>query len=150
MTSSDIAARRRWMGVLAKARPPEIDEAWSALGAPSGYVHLRRPETGLAMVRGRMGGDGAAFNVGEMTVTRCSVRLADGAVGHAYVAGRDASHAERAAVIDALFQDEERRASIEALVIAPLERAQAERRDTASRKAAATRVDFFTMIRGET
>jgi alpha-D-ribose 1-methylphosphonate 5-triphosphate synthase subunit PhnG len=150
MTSSENASRRRWMGVLARAQGTEIDTAWKALGEPPAYDHLRRPETGLAMVRGRTGGDGAAFNLGEMTVTRCSVRLADGTVGHAYIAGRDTAHAERAAVLDALLQDEARRAALEEQVIGSLERAQAERRDKAARKSAATRVDFFTMVRGET
>ena len=32
------------------------------------------------MVRGRVGGTGAPFNLGEMSVTRCSVRLADGSL----------------------------------------------------------------------
>lgn len=148
MPSSATEARRRWMGVLAKAAPDEIAAAWSRLGPIPAYDLLRRAETGLVMVRGRTGGDGAPFNLGEMTVTRCSVRLADGLVGHAWIAGRRPDHAERAAVIDALLQDPAHCPDIEPEVVR-LETLQAARRDEAARKAAATRVDFFTMVRGE-
>ena len=101
------------------------------------------------MVRARAGGTGLRFNVGETTVTRCAVQLVDGPVGHAWVRGRDARHAERAAVLDALLQDGGRRAELEAGVIEPLARAREARRRAATVRAAATRVDFFTMVRGE-
>jgi alpha-D-ribose 1-methylphosphonate 5-triphosphate synthase subunit PhnG len=139
------AERKRWMGVLARASAAEIAARLEALPAPPAHVRLRGPETGLVMVRGRAGGDGAPFNLGEMTVTRCAVRLPDGRVGHAYVAGRDARQAELAALVDALLLDETARADVEAAVIAPLANAQDARRAEVARKAAATRVNFFTM-----
>jgi alpha-D-ribose 1-methylphosphonate 5-triphosphate synthase subunit PhnG len=137
--------RRRWMGVL--ARSPAVAIEARLAGAPPlpSHVRLRGPETGLVMVRGRQGGDGAAFNLGEMTVTRCSVRLEDGTVGHAYVAGRDGRQAELAALLDAALQDPARRPAIEASVIAPLAAAQAEAAERQARKAAATRVQFLAM-----
>jgi alpha-D-ribose 1-methylphosphonate 5-triphosphate synthase subunit PhnG len=137
--------RRRWMSILARAEAAEIAERLDALPPPPPHRRLRGPETGLVMVRGRAGGDGAPFNLGEMTVTRCAVRLDDGTVGHGYVAGRDARQAELAALLDALMQDATRRPGLEAAVIAPLEAAQAERRAGLARRAAATRVEFFTM-----
>jgi alpha-D-ribose 1-methylphosphonate 5-triphosphate synthase subunit PhnG len=146
---SEPATRRRWMGILAKARPEELEEAWSALASPPAYRMLRRPEIGLVMVRGSIGGDGAAFNLGETTVTRCSVALENGPVGHAMVAGRSARHAELAAVFDGLMQRPDGADACEAGVIAPLERAQQDRRAEAGRKTAATRVEFFTMVRGK-
>jgi alpha-D-ribose 1-methylphosphonate 5-triphosphate synthase subunit PhnG len=139
------APRRRWMAVLARASAAEIEARLAALPAPPSHRRLRGSETGLVMVRGRAGGDGAPFNLGEMTVTRCTVRLADGRIGHAYVAGRDARQAELAALVDALLLDEAARPALEAAVIAPLEAAQAARRDADARRAAATRVQFFTM-----
>jgi alpha-D-ribose 1-methylphosphonate 5-triphosphate synthase subunit PhnG len=142
-------ARRRWMSVLAKARDEEMARAWAGLGERPAYRMVRGPETGLVMVRGRAGGTGARFNLGEMTVTRCTVVLADGTVGHAWVGGRDRRHAEMAAVLDALLQDPERRAALEPRVIAPLERQQAERRRAAAARSASTRVEFFTMVRGD-
>src|SRR3954452_8359469 len=107
----EIARRRRWMGVLARAGAAEIAALLAAGPAPLPlHRRLRGPEIGLVMARGRQGGDGAPFNLGEMTVTRCSVRLEDGTVGHSYVAGRDAGQAELAAVLDAALQDPARQA----------------------------------------
>ncbi len=140
--------RRRWMSVLAQAAPGDLAGSWSRLPALPAYELLRRPETGLVMVRGRVGGDGAPFNLGEMTVTRCSVRLEAGPCGHAWVQGRRPDHAERAAVLDALMQDPERRQAV-AAEIDRLEALTIHRRDEAARKSAATRVEFFTMVRGE-
>jgi len=137
------------MSVLAQASAGDIEQAWQSLGDRPKYRILRGPETGLVMVRGRAGGTGAAFNLGEMAVTRCSVTLEGGGVGHAYVGGRSAAHAEHAAVFDALLQDSARRHELESAVIGPL----AERREAARRRVAArvapTRVEFFTMVRGD-
>lgn len=142
-------ARQDWMSVLAKALPHEIEDVFADLGETPIYAFLRRPETGMVMIRGRAGGTGERFNMGEMTVTRCVVQAEDGAVGHGYVAGRNTRHAELAALFDAMLQDEDRREGLLRRVVEPLRAAQAARRRTASAKAAATRVDFFTMVRGE-
>ena len=139
--------RRNWLSILAKAQPAEMIAAWDALAEAPTYSALRAPETGLVLVRGRMGGAGDAFNVGEMTVTRAAVRLDSGKTGIGYVAGRDRRHAELAAAVDAMMQAPALRPAVEGAVVAKLARAQAERRDTAARKAAATKVDFFTMVR---
>lgn len=138
--------RRRWISVLAKAPAGEVLAAWARLADPPVYRTLRAPEIGMVMVRGRMGGTGDAFNLGEMTVTRAAVRLDSGPTGVSYVAGRDRRHAEIAAALDAMMQSEALRPDAEAL-IAPLAAAQADRRETNARKAAATKVDFFTMVR---
>jgi alpha-D-ribose 1-methylphosphonate 5-triphosphate synthase subunit PhnG len=137
--------RQRWMGVLARAEAGEIAALLAACGPAPAWRTLRGPESGLVMVRGRAGGGGAAFNMGEMTVTRCTVRTEDGLVGHAYVAGRDGETAELAALVDALLQAPERTAALQAGVIAPLARTQQARADATARKAAATRVNFFTL-----
>jgi alpha-D-ribose 1-methylphosphonate 5-triphosphate synthase subunit PhnG len=137
------------MGVLARAGREELEAAWRALVPSPAYTNLRRPETGLVMVRGRVGGTGDPFNLGEMTMTRCAVRLADGAraTGLSFVAGRDTRRAELAAVFDALLQDRRRHDAIEDTVITPIEmRLAAQRRRRAS-DVAATQVDFFTLVR---
>ncbi len=109
-------------------RTPRAGAGWRYWPAPTprnsagGSAHpptavasvLRGPEAGLVMVRGRTGGGGAPFNLGEMTTTRCTVRTDAGFVGHAYVAGRDERLAEVAALADALLQDPERQAGIAA------------------------------------
>lgn len=110
---------------------------------------IRPPETGLVMLRGRIGGTGDAFNVGEATVTRCAVRTAKGYEGHAYVMGRNHGHAKIAAVCDALLQDESYHTKVEAQVLQPLQKLLEDRRSLAAHKAAATKVDFFTLVRGE-
>ena len=136
------AARQRWMSVLARA---DADELGARLRALPSYRVLRGPEAGLVMVRGRTGGGGAPFNLGEMTVTRCTVRTEAGFVGHAYVAGRNERQAELAALADALLQDPLRQAALLADLIEPLAAAQQSRRDAIAAKAAATRVQFFAM-----
>ncbi len=140
--------RRDWMGVLARADPERLAGAWDALGLAPGFEWLRKPEFGAVMVRGRAGATGAPFNLGEMTVTRCALRLEDGRDGHAYVPGREAAKAEIAALCDALMQGPEAD-EVREKVIDPLAGdAEAERAHIAA-KAAATKVDFFTMVRGE-
>jgi alpha-D-ribose 1-methylphosphonate 5-triphosphate synthase subunit PhnG len=97
------------------------------------------------MVRGRAGGSGSPFNLGEMTVTRCTVRIGSDLAGHSYIAGRDERQAELAAVADALLQDPGRSMSLRDSLIRPLAEAQREQRATRAEKAAATRVEFFAM-----
>ncbi|MFT8245249.1 phosphonate C-P lyase system protein PhnG [Roseomonas sp. BN140053] len=140
-----IAARQRWMAVLARAGGAALAARLERLPALPPHARLRGPEIGLVMVRGRAGGDGAAFNLGEMTVTRCTVRAADGTLGHATVAGRDLQQAELAAALDAALQDPEHRPALLREVVEPLAAAQAEAAERERRKAAATRVQFFTM-----
>ena len=131
------------MGLLARADAARLAALFPDLPE---HALLRGPETGAVMVRGRQGGTGAPFNLGEMSVTRCSVQLASGAVGHAHVQGRDKAHARRAAVIDALLQGDD---SLRTTVLAPLAEAEAARRQARAAKAGATKVEFFTMVRGE-
>ena len=141
--------RRAAMALLAQAHTGEIAQGLAAVVEPLRYVELRPVATGLVMVRGRIGGDGARFNLGEATVTRAAVRMESGEVGFSYLLGRDQNKARLAAVCDALWQSERRRDAIERHVLAPirgrLERERAEKRE----QAAATRVDFFTLVRGE-
>jgi alpha-D-ribose 1-methylphosphonate 5-triphosphate synthase subunit PhnG len=141
--------RAHWMSVLAKAPADDLEAAFQRLAGPPRYRVVRGPEVGLVMVRARAGGTGTRFNLGEMTVTRCTVELADGTLGHAWVGGRGERHAEVAAVLDALLQAAALRPGLEAEVVAPLAEAQAARRRLAAERAAATKVDFFTVVRGD-
>ena len=140
-------ARRDWMSTLAKARSQDLIDAWNTLPERPRFTALRAPEHGLVLVRGRMGGAGSPFNVGEMTVTRAAVRLETGETGVSYVAGRSREHAEIAAAVDAMMQSVALRPMVEADIIETLKAAHETRRTLAARKAAATRVDFFTMVR---
>lgn len=137
--------RKTWMGLLARAKPARLAQLFPDLPA---HELLRPPEIGAVMVQGRAGGAGSAFNLGEMTVTRCALRLISGAVGHAHVQGRDKPHATRAAVVDALMQTDQA-AALAAQVLAPLQDEERVRRSARAAKAAATKVEFFTLVRGE-
>jgi len=146
---SERSERQRWMAVLAKAEPVELARLWAALPDKPGWRRLRAPECGMVMVRGRAGGTGQPFNLGEMTVTRCAVQLADGTAGYGYVGGTDRAHAELAAVVDAMMQVPAGRDAAEQGVIAPLAAAREARQRASAAKTAATRVEFFTLVRGE-
>ncbi|WP_417260687.1 phosphonate C-P lyase system protein PhnG [Celeribacter sp.] len=148
MMSDPNASRKNWLGLLARAPAVDVAHHWAALEVTPDYTILRSPEIGGVMVRGRAGAVGASFNLGEMTVTRASVKLSDGTVGHGYVQGRSKDHALQAALIDALMQTDAA-AMVEANLLTPLRKAQADRKTERAAKAAATKVDFFTMVRGE-
>lgn len=113
------------------------------------HAWLRRPESGLVMVRGRAGGSGARFNLGEMTVTRCVLRTEDGATGVGCVAGRSSRHAELVALVDALMQRPATRRTVEQLVVSPLRERLQQHAEAMAAKVDATRVRFFTVVRGE-
>lgn len=148
-TDSALSDRRRAMALLARSDGDEIRRLWETSGLAVEVEPVRGPETGLVMLRGRMGGGGAAFNLGEATVTRATVRLATGEVGHSYALGRDADKARIAATVDALWQRAEARAAVEERIVTPLAAAAAEADKRRRDETAATKVDFFTMVRGE-
>lgn len=144
---AEHADRQRWIGVLAQARMTEFKRHEAALRDIE-YQLIRAPEIGMTLVRGRMGGTGAPFNIGEMSVTRCVVRLADGRTGYSYLAGRDKAHSELAALADAHLQGVQQAHWMNEM-IEPMARAQAARRAAKDAETAATKVEFFTLVRGE-
>ena len=148
--SEENEKRRRSMAVLAAATAEELRGAVSRVADPGTVEDLKTPETGLVMLRGRIGGDGALFNIGEATVTRAVVRINTGEIGYGVRLGRNAVAARDAAILDALWQSPRMRPHIEAAVLQPIgERLQFDRA-VRSRQAAATRVEFFTLAREAT
>ncbi|WP_457106578.1 phosphonate C-P lyase system protein PhnG [Methylobacterium sp. P5_C11] len=143
----EVAARQAVMALCAEASRADLEAALSTLRSPAS-VDLRPPQTGLVMATGRIGGDGRPFNLGEVSVTRAAIRLADGPPGFAYHLGRDRTKARLAAILDALWQDPARRAGVETALEAAARRIEASRAQ-AARRTAATRVDFLTLARGE-
>jgi alpha-D-ribose 1-methylphosphonate 5-triphosphate synthase subunit PhnG len=142
------ARRKAAMAVLAHSDAAEIARRLDAVAVPP-YENLREPENGLVMVRGRIGGDGAPFNLGEATVSRAAVRLATGEVGFGYTLGRDRQKARMIALCDALVQSNDFADVVEANVLVPLRAATISERSRKSAETAATRVDFYTLVRGE-
>lgn len=143
-----IPDRSAWLGLLATAPHDRLLALAAPFGATAAHTLLRGPEIGTVMLRGRTGGTGAPFNLGEITVTRASVRIAEGPVGHGHVQGRSHQAALAAALIDALMQTA-RAPELAARVLDPLSAEQANRRSARAAKAAATKVDFFTLVRGD-
>jgi alpha-D-ribose 1-methylphosphonate 5-triphosphate synthase subunit PhnG len=142
-------ARRRCANLLAAATRNELQTFWEKLPRQPDVKPVRGPETGLVMVRGRIGGSGSPFNLGEATVTRASISLASGTVGHAQALGTDKEKVRLAACLDALWQEVGSRDLIETELLAQVaQRIMAEDQAKAE-ETAATRVDFFTMVRGE-
>ncbi|MGO4711718.1 phosphonate C-P lyase system protein PhnG [Bradyrhizobium sp. 2TAF24] len=140
--------RQSAMAVLAHSDVDAIAQKLTPLALPA-YENLREAENGLVMMRGRVGGDGAPFNLGEATVSRAAVRLPSGEVGFGYVLGRDRRKAELIALCDALLQSGAHGAAVERDIIAPLRTQMLDARRDRAAETAATRVDFYTMVRGE-
>ncbi len=142
------ARRKAAMAVLAHSDATAIACHLEAIALPP-HENLREAENGLVMVRGRIGGDGAPFNLGEATVSRAAVRLSTGEVGFGYTLGRDQQKARMIALCDALIQTADHAEALEQQVLAPLRAAMASERNRRAAETAATRVDFYTLVRGE-
>ena len=140
--------RKAVMAVLVHSATADIAGRLGTVALPA-HEDLREPENGLVMIRGRVGGDGAPFNLGEATVSRAAVRLSSGEVGFGYALGRDRDKARLSALCDAMVQSAELAGAIETQVVAPLRAAMIEKRNRKATEAAATRVDFYTLVRGE-
>jgi alpha-D-ribose 1-methylphosphonate 5-triphosphate synthase subunit PhnG len=152
MTTSSLndqqTRRQAAMAVLSHAATVEIASHLDAIAVPA-HEQLRESENGLIMLRGRIGGDGAPFNLGEATVSRAAVRLTSGEVGFGYTLGRDREKARLIALCDALIQTHEFAGSVEAKVLTPLRARIAADRQRKAAETAATKVDFYTLVRGE-
>ncbi|OUD08502.1 phosphonate C-P lyase system protein PhnG [Marivivens niveibacter] len=142
------ADRKAWMSLLAKAPNGRVSALLDGAIERPAFTWLRAPEIGSAMVRGRAGATGAPFNLGEITVTRCALTIESGAVGHAYIQGRSKADAEAAALVDALMQTDAAE-MLRTNVLEPLRKELEQAKATRAAKAAATKVEFFTMARGE-
>lgn len=148
MEQKQRTPRQRWMSVLARADADMLQKHWQKLALVPQYQSVRAPEIGLAQVRARMGGTGNAFNMGDVTITRSVVRLASGELGYSYITGRNKRHAELAAVVDALMQTAAHDV-LQQNLISTLAAEKAEQEQMRAREVAASKVDFFTMVRGE-
>jgi len=149
VTNKNQQTRSIWLSVLARASKPELEAALSPLGKLPALQHVRPPEAGMAMLRGRIGGTGDAFNAGEATVTRCALRLGSGPLGVGYVLGRDRRKAELVAVFDALMQDPAHAENVQRGVVNIMAARQDSGRAAVQHAVAASKVDFFTFVRGE-
>ncbi|MEO3992081.1 phosphonate C-P lyase system protein PhnG [Pseudocitrobacter cyperus] len=146
---TDTAIRQHWMSVLAHSQPAELAARISSLNIAAEYDVIRPPETGLVQIQARMGGTGERFFTADATLTRAAVRLNDGTLGYSWVLGRDKQHAERCALIDALLQQTSHFQNLSETLIAPLDADRMARIAARQSEVNASRVDFFTMVRGD-
>ena len=143
-----IEKRKSWMSLLATSNQSDLLNLWEQKKIRVNYIWLRTPEIGTIMAQGRMGVTGDKFNIGEVTITRCSLKLNCGTIGHSYVQGRSKKKAEISALCDALMQTKMSK-EINKNIIIPLEKIKKGNKDKILSKAEATKVDFFTLVRGE-
>ncbi|WDR02076.1 phosphonate C-P lyase system protein PhnG [Devosia algicola] len=142
-----VNERQVALNVMAGADATQMAAIWAAWPTPPAFEAVRGPETGLVMVRGRAGGGGAPFNLGEASVSRATIKLESGEIGHGYCLGRDLEKARVIAVFDALFQRDP--VAVKTRVLAPVRAKGAAHDQQRRNETAATKVDFFTMVRGD-
>jgi len=141
--------RQRWLSVLAHSSAALLEAHWQALNLQPAFTLVRPAEIGLTRLQARMGATGKRFVMGDATVTRAVVQLSDGTLGYSYLLGRDKAHAERCALLDALLQQPETRQLLEEKIITPLAAWREEQRQLRAREIASSKVDFFTLVRGD-
>ena len=145
-----VARRQRLMAACSVAKATEFDQAINMFDGSQTAMDVRAPEVGMIMMRGRIGGDGPPFNVGEATVTRAVVRLETGEIGYSYLLGRSIERARMAAILDAIGQSSPARMSeLEDAFVAPVLQRIKAARQAKQAEVATTKVNFFTMVRGD-
>lgn len=147
LTAQNQSQRQQWMSALATADFEQLTALWQAQSFTPSYQFIRAPEIGLAQVQARMGGTGNRFNVADVTVTRCVIKLENGDLGYSYISGRNKPHAELAALIDGLMQSETYQPELMMSVIQPLQTTRAKKHQLRQQQVASSKVDFFTLVR---
>lgn len=147
--SESNQARQQLLSVLAKSKLKDIKSFWKGSLEDQEFVTIRPPQTGMVMSVARAGASGEPFNLGEVSVTRCAVRLPSGETGIGYVTGSSKDHALHIAVIDALAQNSTHQKALHEQLITPLQEKLQQASTQQQEKAEETKVDFFTMVRGE-
>lgn len=149
MHNTTEQSEKRVIRVLAHAKPDALARQFEALPELPHWQFIRKPEAGLVMVRGRIGGTGGPFNFGEVTVTRAAISLETGETGFSYALGRDKKKAEQAAIVHAIWKQPQRQSEVEQSVIVPLEQELEAAEVKTREEVAPTKVEFYTMVRGD-
>ena len=139
-------ARRDWLATLVRVPASEVIAASNEFDFS--VVILKGPEVGLLMINGRIHSTGRPFHLGEVSLTKCVLRDDQGLLGYGHIIGRNKQQAKAIALFDLALQ---RNDSAEAALV----RLNAWKEDVAeidameSEAVEETRVDFLTMVRGE-
>lgn len=141
--------RKEWIGLLGSADPKDLEAAKKEYAQGVKITHVVTPETGMIMVQAKADGSNGRFNLGEVTVSRCVLEVKKTYMGTAWVMGSDLRHAELAALFDALLQDPATHDPLANTLIKKLKIKQTAKNERMAQDAADTRVEFFTLKRGE-
>ena len=139
-------ARRDWLAILVRVPANEVIAASNEFDFS--VVILKGPEVGLLMTNGRIHSTGRPFHLGEVSLTKCVLKDDQGLLGYGHIIGRNKQQAKAIALFDLALQ---RINSAEPALI----RLNAWKEEVAeieameSEAVEKTRVDFFTMVRGE-
>jgi alpha-D-ribose 1-methylphosphonate 5-triphosphate synthase subunit PhnG len=139
-------ARQAWLGVLVRVPADAMIEAAEQFDFD--VETLKSPEIGMLMTDARIHATGSGFHLGEVTLTRCVLKDTLGHLGYGQILGRNTKQALAIARFDLALQRQDTAPRAEELLagwreeIAALDAMQDERVE-------ATRVDFFTMVRGD-
>lgn len=145
----DRAERQSWISLLGSADKPRLQQAWDEIRPKVTHTLVSGPETGLVMVRAREDGEGPRFNLGEMTVSKCVLKVDDTYLGYGMVMGSDLKHAKLAALLDGLCQHPGFGPALKAGLLKDLSQQREEQEAAMAEEASRTRVEFFTLKRGE-
>ena len=152
-TNSDANRRKEWMEFLCIADPTDLESVKNNLDAshdiPLDYTYIVKPETGLIMVQAKADGSRTRFNLGETTVSRCILKIKEQYTGASWIIGSDLQHAKNAALFDALLQDPEYNEKLTELLFRKLEKKQNAKNIKLKQDIEKTKVEFFTLKRGE-
>lgn len=141
--------RSEWMTVLALSHPSDIEERLEGVGPLPQFSFVRRPHHASVALRARSSRTGVLFEPGEMTMTRCIIKIDPDVFGYAYVGGRNLRHAALAALLDAVLQRGGDQQMLVQTLISELKSLIDRRQEQVRRQAQASAVDFSVQMQGE-
>ncbi|MFH2058198.1 MAG: phosphonate C-P lyase system protein PhnG [Pseudomonadota bacterium] len=145
----EVINRKDWIGLLGSADPADLESALEKLNPTLEYTHIVKPETGMLMVQAKADGSNGRFNLGEITISKCILQINGQYMGAGWTMGSNLRHAELAALFDGLFQDPVFQKTLDNTLIPLLKEKQQALNDCRLKDAADTKVEFFTLKRGE-
>lgn len=143
---ADLANRQQYLSLISLFNEATLKAILADVTVPD-YQFLKPPTIGSLMLRGKTESVGKQFNLGEATMTQCVLRLTDShTVGYGYVLGRNKEKATLCASIDAMMQENPQ------ALLPKLTEAQntlMAERQASQQDVQKTKVNFFTLVRGE-
>lgn len=146
--SNTVEQRQEWISLLGSADPVWLEKQNTCLNLDLEPVFIVKPETGMIMMQARQDGSGPRFNLGEVTVSRCILKLGT-TMGYSMVMGSNLRHAQLAALFDALLQKPEQGLNLQNNLVPKLRQIRDQKRREYKEDIETSKVEFFTLKRGE-